>query len=210
MTLDQRIEEYCREYYRHAFWHDDYLRSLSRTIRPPEALPVLERIIDRFNPTSRKLRSRELNAYSYAAEGFLEGWDEKFVRLRGSPDGLKAIEAMERLADRMRAAHYDTARSSGEYSRQARLGAVELEVKSMRGISLYDEAIADTLRIKYGIKLSGDDLKQFVEYLIKKDPHYPSWSGRILFKNCEELFDGRNPTIYILLTDPESFHKAYH
>src|SRR5262249_41673676 len=155
------------------------------------------------------LGSRQLNAYSYAAEGFLEGWDEKIVRLRGSPDGLRAIEAVKRLADRMRAAHYDTARSSGEYSRHARLDVVLLTIDQMRGISLYDEALADTLRIKYGITLSQDELKQFVEYLIRKDPGYPSWSGRTLFKNYEELFDGRNPRIYILLTDPEPFLRAY-
>jgi hypothetical protein len=90
-----------------------------------------------------------------------------------------------------------------------RLEAVVSEVQSLRGINQYDQAIADTLRIKRGIKLSEDELRKFTEYLIKKDARYPSWSGRTLFKNYDELFDGRNPRIYILLTDPEPFHKAY-
>src|SRR5262249_15081981 len=172
MTRDELVEEYCNEYARHSFLHVDYTDSLSRAIssEPATVMPAVVRIIERFDPSSRKHSGRQVDACCYAAEGMVQAFDESIVRLRGSPEGLKAVEAMERLADRMRAAHYDSARSSGEYSRRMRLEGVVSEVQSLRGINQYDQAIADTLRIKRGIKLSDDDLRRFVEYLIKKDP----------------------------------------
>jgi hypothetical protein len=73
MTPEQRVEEYCSEYVRHNYWHRAYDYLLADRIMADglKAFPTLTRMINEFDPTQRKGRSRERDV-SFADES--NGW----------------------------------------------------------------------------------------------------------------------------------------
>ena len=73
MTADQRVQEYCDEYYHHAFWHSDYIDTLQKYILQDgvKSLPAITQIINEFDPTNSHGKSREKDARAFAAEGLL-------------------------------------------------------------------------------------------------------------------------------------------
>ena len=212
MTTDQRVQEYCDEYYHHSFWHFDYMALLKKYIHQDGAkiLPAVTQIINEFDPTTSKGKTRERDARSYAAEGLLSHVDENIIRLRGSPEGRIAIEAMSRSVQRMLAAHFDTADvNKHEYSDRYRYEADRDEVEMMRGLNFYDRAIQDTLRIQYKIKVSDREMLDFVNYLIAQEPGYPSWSTSENYKDLSDRNEAGNPRQYQVLKNSEPLYKAY-
>jgi hypothetical protein len=68
-----------------------------------------------------------------------------------------------------------------------------MHVKELEGNSIKDEFMRRTLKIRYNISLSDEELSAFVNYLTERDRYYPSWSK---VENS-------------LLVDPEPHHQAY-
>jgi len=161
--------------------------------------------IDAYDPTRRAAASEEKFRRYEGANFILGDLDAKVFRVRAFEEGRKAIEAIRRSIERMRAAHFDNPKEV-EYEMHRRY-ELSLEYLNKReGLSLTDEGIQDTLKYKYNITLPDDELLDFVNYLISQDPYYPGWSEREMRKE-----DPRNASSkwLFLYKNPEPFHRAY-
>jgi|GEM_PF-1179475 len=212
MTPDQRVQEYCDEYYHHAFWHDDYIDMLNKYIFEDgiKALPSLTQIIDEFDPASPQGRGEERDARAFAAEGLLSQVDGRVVRLRGLSEGRPAIDALTRLVQRMLAAHFDTADvTKAEHSDRYRYQATREEAAELKGLNIFDHNLQDTFRIRYKIILTDKQMLDFVNYLISRDPRYPTWSTMEDYKDMRHRNAAGNPRQYALLQNAQPFYDAY-
>ncbi len=212
MTPDQRVQEYCDEYYHHAFWDSDYIGMLNEHILRDgtRALPAITQIIDEFDPTNPQANSREKDARAFAAEGLLTQVDGRVVRLRGIPEGRTAIDAMTRLVQRMLAAHFNVADvTKSEHSDRYRYQATRDEAAQLRGLNMFDIAIQDTLRVRYKIRLLDKQMLGFVNYLISQDPRYPIWSTVEDYKDMRNRNAAGNPRQFGILKNAEPFYDAY-
>jgi hypothetical protein len=211
MTPDQRVQEYCEEYARHSDGHSKYRHLLADLIMTDgsKAVPALTRFVNEFDPNDRKANNQRRDANCYAAEGLLYQMDQGRVRLRGISEGRIAIDAIKRLAERMKAAHFDREREETEYSRPLRYEGTLGGLRSLESINRYDHAIRDTLALRYNIDLSEDDILGFTNSLLSKDPYYPTWSEIELFKDRRKTNEGGYPLQYLIVKDIGLFYQAY-
>jgi hypothetical protein len=210
MTPEQRVREACEEYYYHELWHREYMKLLENYIFRDglKAVPALIKAINDFDPTSGNGKSKDKDASAFEAEVLLGSLD-RFFRLRAFNEGKEAIDALKREAERMRAAHFDTASDEAEYSRRARYETTLDILKRLHGISNYDRSIADTLELRYKIKSSDEELLGFSNYLISQDPYYPQWSEMEWYVDHNKLNEYGNPEQYSVIKNIEPFYKAY-
>ena len=208
MTPEQRAEEYCNEYARHGLYHLEYGELLDRYIflQPLRVAAQLAKIIDGYDPRN-KSRSREKADRAYEAGILLVGIDESAVRLRASAEGRAAIQAMKRLSQNMLAAHFDKDEDNDQNRRRYELQISGIE--EVEGVNYCDQAIENTLRLRYKIHFSEGELIRFVDYLITEDPLYPAWSTREEYKDLTQRNEAGNPIWYLIMKKPEPFYKAY-
>jgi len=208
MTPEQHVDEACREYARHGLSDSGYQDLLESYISRDglKAVPRLTAIIDDYDPAGSAGDSKEGKARSEASEGFLGYIDGNVVRLRASDEGRRAIEAMRALLRRMLKAHFDTDES---YDRKNHYEVLIYSLKESEGINACDEALRNTLRLRYKISLSDKELSDFTNYLILQDPYYPSWSEREEYKDMTQRNEAGNPIWYVVMKKPERFYNAY-
>src|SRR5262245_8842817 len=200
MTPDQRVEEYCDEYYHHEFWDSDYIDILNKYILQDEikALAAITQIIDEFDPTDPKANSRERDARAFGAEDLLSQVDARAVRVRGISEGKTAIAALNRLVKRMLAAHFDTADvNKSEHSDRYRYQTTREQAAEFAGLNMFDRNMQDTFRIRYGIRLSDKQTLHFVNYLISHDARYPGWSDMEDYKDMKHRNAAGHPRQYV-------------
>ncbi len=209
MTPEQRAEEYCGEYVRHGLYHSDYFDLLHRYVylQPIRVAAHLAKIIDGYDPRQAKGRNREKADRAYEAGILLVGIDESAVRLRASAEGRAAIQAMKQLSQNMLAAHFDKDEDNDQNRRRYELQISGIE--EVEGVNYCDQAIENTLRLRYKIHFSEAELIRFVDFLITEDPYYPTWSGREEYKDLTQRNEAGNPIWYLIMKKPEPFHKAY-
>ena len=210
MTPEQRADEYCDEYVHHGPVHSDY-RALMRKYINLHAIRAgvrLAEIVNRYDPTVRGRSSRENGDRAYEAGFLLQMMDSNVVRLRASAEGRVALESMERLSDRMRAAHFDSEVNDHRNRSRYELLTSNL-LKELEGVNYCDQAIENTLRLRYNIHFSEGELIRFVDFLIAEDPYYPAWSGREEYKDLTQRNEAGNPIWYLIMKKPEPFYKAY-
>jgi hypothetical protein len=209
MPAQQRVEEYRKELLLHGYG-DDYEVLLSEFLRRDglKAVPYLVKIIAEYDPTQSRGRSRERDVACYGAEGVLSQIDENTVRLRGTEEGKKAIDALRQLVDGMRTAHFDTAEGD-KYDEQMRYKGTLAHLSHLEGISWLDTAIKDTLELRKNIKLSAKEMLAFVNYLVSQDPYYPSQSRRERYKDFAKINEAGNPLQFVIVKDIEPFYKLY-
>jgi hypothetical protein len=208
MTPEQRVEEACQEYARHGLSDSDYEDLLEKYIGRDglKAVPYLAKVIEAYDPTRPEGATKEKNARSDAAEGFLGYIDSNVVRMRTSEEGRTAIEAMRALLKRMRAAHFDTSERDDERNRY---DLVVKSLKEIEGINACDEAIRNSLRLRHKISLSDQELLDLTNYVISQDPYYPTWSERGEYKDLNQHNEAGNPIWYVIMKEPERFYNAY-
>ena len=119
--------------------------------------------------------------------------DENSVRLRGSPEGRLIIEAIERVAARMRAL------GNAEDSEH-----LEDKLRQMKGVNFTDYSVRDTLWMLYQINLSDAELLEFTNYLVQHYPTYPRWSTRY---TARDNSNKRDPSL--IMKQPRRYHQAY-
>jgi len=208
MSSEQRVEEHCREYVRHGLVDLEYGDLLESYLYHDRlsAIPCLANIIKQYNPSRPEARGKELGQRAYACTTLLQRIDANVVRLRASDEGRKAIEAMRELLDRMRAAHFDTSES---YDQRI---TCEILVDGLRKIEVLngcDEAIRNSLRLRYDISLSDKELLDLTDHMISQDPYYPSWSEREEYKDLTRRNEAGNPLWYVVMKKPEPYYTAY-
>jgi hypothetical protein len=179
MTPEQHVHAYCDEYYHHAFWDHEYTNLLeSYVLRDGiQAIPALITVVDQFDPGSGKGSSRRANAWCFAAVGLLSQLDGRCRRLQAIDDGKKAIAAVERLMQRMRADGPKPDNHTDWYE-----GGLSF-LSAMQGMNFLDDSIRDTLRIRFSVTLSDEEFRGFVKYLIQNDPRYPGWAETELYSD---------------------------
>lgn len=210
MTPEQRVEEYCREYARHGARHGDYTGMVHSDVMRDglRAVPASTRIIDEYDPTTPAGRSTEKGERLDAAVGLLVAIDQTVVRLRASQEGRAAIAATKRAVERMRAAGFQNDPDL-DHEKQVWYEFSVDALQRMDGLNWLDNAIGDTLRIKFKIRLTDQQLLDFVNYLISRDPYYPDGIGTALYKDFDDLTPAGYPRQHHMLTYIEPFHKAY-
>jgi hypothetical protein len=133
---------------------------------------------------------------------------DRRIRLRASPEGRQAIDALGRAIDRMRAAGYGK-KDQHEWREQGRFDLAAQTLADAKGTNATDEAIQETLRVKYKIRISNRQLLAFSEFLIARDPAYPSWSEIEEFKDYSRVNQAGNPAHLLIMKTPERFYAAY-
>jgi hypothetical protein len=208
MTPEQRAEEYCNEYARHGLYHLEYGELLDRYIflQPLSVAAQMARIIDAYDPRN-KSRSREKADRAYEACILVTSIDERAIRLRASAEGRTAILAMKQLSQNMLAAHFEKDEDIDQNRRRYEL--LISWVGEVEGVNYCDQAIENTLRLRYKIQFSEGELIRFVDYLITEDPYYPAWSAREEYKDLTQRNEAGNPIWYLIVKKPEPFYKAY-
>ncbi|HZS08933.1 MAG TPA: hypothetical protein VFD58_29115 [Blastocatellia bacterium] len=208
MTPKQHVEEFCREHARHVFpFHNTYDETLEEYLRKdgPRAFPQVIREIEAYDPTRRTGASEEKFRRYEGAVFILSHFDCRVFRVRAFGDGRRAIDALKLLSEKLRIAHSNS-KEDDEYEMKRRYELHLSYIEALEGISIADEAIRDTLKLKYDIRLSDDDLLNFINYLISRNPYYPGWSESKMHK--ENYRDDRSKWLRIFKT-PEPFLQAY-
>ncbi|NOT46658.1 MAG: hypothetical protein HOP17_02765 [Acidobacteria bacterium] len=190
MTPEQRIDEEIKER-DHMSRIGDRQYGLILKYRRKDGLKGhahLIKLIESYDP--KRLRN---HTYSAAVMIALD-IDDRTVRLRGSPEGRKIIEAIERLSSRMKMA--------GEKY----ITPDEMDLPKLNGLNFVDHAIADTLWMKYRIQVSDSELLEFSNFLVSRDPTYPSWSEQDFIRDYSRP---AGPSQFHVMRDPKRYHEMY-
>lgn len=193
MTPEERVNEYIKEHEHLTNSGDDHDLVIQKYLRRdgPKTFPYLIKLMDSYNP--RRLR----DSSSFVATLIAVGIDENVVRLRGSAEGRQVIEAMKRLDERMKTEYKDGP-------------GVELDLRRVKGTNFKDEAISDALRLTYRVTVSKQELVEFVNYLIKIAPDYPSWSDTEWRMNLRRKSDsGVYPAQGPVVKKPLPYYQQY-
>jgi len=212
MTPTQRVEEYANEQAFHKYDIVDKQNDLIRKYLQRDGLNAVRRIIEiinEYDPTNAAGRSANKGERFDAMWMLLGELDNRVVRLRASADGRQAIEALDRAINRMRAAGYGK-KDQHDWAEHGRFDLALTTVHDAKGVNATDEAIQDTLRLKYKIRLSDKDLAAIVNWLISQDPNYPSWSETDLIKDYSKINEAGNPAQLYVMKTPDRFYEAYN
>ena len=211
MTPAQRVEEYANEqvYHKYVFL-DEQHGLISKYIRRDglTALPRMIEIMDEYDPRNVSGRSEKKGERFDAMWMLLGELDDHMVRLRASPAGRQAIAALARAIDRMRAAGYGK-KGQHEWAEHGRFDSAVTALEDARGTNATDEAIKDTLWVRYKIKMSHKELLAFSNFLIARDPGYPSWSDTYDIKDYSRVNNAGNPAQVYVMKEPDRFYEAY-
>lgn len=170
-------------------------------------LPSIIKVIDEYAPTKRQKGGngkRFETAYL-----ILISIDNTEVRLRASKEGRRAIVALERATQRMRAAGYAVKKDGYDWN-HGLLVISEADLEDAKGINNADRYIQNTFWFVYKIKVLNAELLEFSNYLTEHHPEHPNWSERTSVENREESPDGFSVKyISFILKNPERYREAY-
>lgn len=211
MTSAQRVDEYAEEQAHHKYDVLDRHRDLLRkyiTRDGLKALPRMIEIMDEYDPT-RDSGKRRHKGESFDAMWMMLGYiDNDAVRLRGSEEGRRAIDALERAIQRMRAAGYGQP-DQDEWAKHGRFELATTYLEEDKGINSTDRAIKDTFRLEYKILLLDEELLEFSNFLAAHYPEYPGWSETNYFRDYTQINKAGFPLWVYTMKKPERFYEAY-
>jgi hypothetical protein len=195
MTPAQCVDEYAEEHAHHKYdVLDEQGDLIEEYIRRDglKAVPRIIEIIDEYDPT-RSLGKRGGKGERFDAAWMLLGMlDGHIVRLRASEEGRRALDALERSVERMRAAGYGKKDQHGWEKHGRFEGVVDL-LKEAKGINSIDTSIKETFRLEYKIILSDEELLEFSNFLVANYPEHPSWSETDYIRDYTQINAAGNP-----------------
>jgi hypothetical protein len=204
--IDERVKAYLHRnsFDSFASW-TDYGSLIEHRIREAgkNALPPLTDYINAYHPKNPSLC--EQIRFSVGAR-IANDIDRFELRLRGTKEGQLAIGAVENAIDRMKEAGFED--RTNDYDNKRRFGLEPSFLRDMKGINEADNSIRETFWVKRKMKISESELLEFGNFLISRDPTYPSWSRREWFKDYSRA-NGGLPLQVLLLTRPERFYEEY-
>jgi hypothetical protein len=214
MTPAQRVDEWVNEQVHHRYDVLDRHRDLLRkyiTRDGLKALPRMIEIMDGYDPT-RFREGKGRRGERFDACWLMLGYIDNYaVRLRGSEEGRRAMEALERAIQRMRAAGYGQ-EDQNEWPQHGRFELAVSYLKRAKSINYTDQAVSDTLRLSYKIMLSDEELLEFSNFLVAYNPEYPSWSEQNYHEDITRVNqpnDPKKPKWVHTMKKPERFYEAY-
>jgi hypothetical protein len=211
LTPAQRVEEYAEEDVRHKYdLDDDHAELIEKYIWRDglAALPRIIEIMDEYDPTRFREGQGSRGERFDAVRMLLGDLDTHVVRLRGSEEGRRALQALERVIGRMRAAGYGQ-KDQHEWERHGRFGLAVMNLKEAKGVGAADKAISNTLRLEYKALLSDEELFALSDFLILSDATYPSWSELDFIKDFTKINEAGNPARIYIMKKPERFYEVY-
>ena len=210
-TPAQRVDEYADEqaYHKYDYLDQQYELILKYILRDGlKALPRMIEITNEYDPASANGKTDHKGERFDAMWMLLGALDNHVVRLRASPEGAQGIAALARAIDRMRAAGYGR-QDQHEWAEHGRFESAVAALEDAKGTNATDEAIKDTLWVKYKLKISDRELLAFGNFLISRDPIYPSWSETEDIKDYSRVNNAGNPAQVYIMKNPERFYQAY-
>lgn len=210
LTPAQRVDEFAAEQAHHKYdVLDDHGHLIEKYIWLDglKALPRIIEVMDDYNPNQK----RGPGADRFDAMWMLLGnLDNHVVRLRGSAEGQHAIDSLARAVNRMRAAGYEIKEPhEWKWVPDGRFELAAGEVERVKGLNYVDWTIRDTLRLERKVVLSEKELLVFSNFLVSRDPSYPSWSGTNYFRDYTQINSAGNPLWVYTMKKPEPFYEAY-
>ena len=210
MTPAQRVDEYADEQAFHKYeFLDQQHELISKYILRDgfKALPRMNEIIGEYDPRTASGKA-DHKGERFDAMWMLLGALDNVMRLRASAEGRQAMGALARATDRMRAAGYGK-KGQHEWAEHGRFDSALAALEDAKGTNAIDEVIRDTLWVKYKLKISDRQLLAFGNFLIARDPSYPSWSGSYDIKDYSRVNSAGNPAQVNIMKKPERFYEAY-
>lgn len=211
LTPAQRVDEYAEEQAHHKYdLADEQSELIEKYIWRDglKALPRMIEIMDEYDPTRASGRGERKGERFDAMWMLLADLDNHVVRLRGSKEGERAMDALESAIQRMRAAGYGQ-KHQHEWEQHGRFESALAAVQQAKGINLIDEAIRATFRLEYKIVLSDAELLELSKFLVAHHPEYPSWSETNYFRDYTQINEAGNPLWVHTMKKPEQFYTAY-
>jgi hypothetical protein len=211
MTPAQRVDEWVNEQVHHRYDVLDRHRDLLRKYILRDGLTALPRIIeimDEYDPTrfpEGKGRKGERFDACWLMLGYIDSYA---IRLRGSEEGRRTMDALERAINRMRAAGYGQ-EDHHEWAQHGRFDLALMNLREAKGVGFADWAIRDTFRLEYKIALSDSELLEFSNFLVAHYSDYPVWSETNYFRDYTKINEAGNPLWVYTMKKPERFYKAY-
>jgi hypothetical protein len=207
MTSARRVDEWVNEQVHHRYDLDDDQADLIKKYVLRDGLAALPRIIeiiDEYDPTRGPGRRGHKGERFDACFQLLGYLDNFVVRLRASEEGQRVMDVLERAINRMQAAGYSQAQEG--WAKGGRFEVASIELRQAAGINDTDEAIRNTLRLKYKIRLSDAEVLEFINFLVVRYPEYPSWSERDFIHIFDE--NGK-PLPGLVVKKLQPFYEAY-
>ncbi len=172
MSAEELIDESERHWNYHGSLMDDYGMFILDSYKEKigiKIIPVLAELAANFEsqPHSNCQQQRFFTAFAIAADV-----DDQVVRLRSREDGRTAIAAVVAALRQMAEAGL----AKQPYSKYP-FGLYLLE--SVLKTNDHDGLMRELLSDEYGVKLTDDEFIDFVMFLTKTYPSYPSWTPRI-------------------------------
>jgi hypothetical protein len=211
MTPAQRVDEWVNEQVRHGSDLDDDHEDLIKKYVLRDglaALPRLVEIIGEYDPTRPSGRSGGRGERFDACWEMLGYLDRDAVRLRGTEEGRRALDALERAVRRMRAAGHGQ-KDQHDWARHGRFDLALMKLEQARGIGFADEAVRHALWVRYRVGMSDEELLAFSNFLVARDPFYPGWSGMEFITDDSRKNEAGYPTRAHVMKKPERFYEAY-
>jgi hypothetical protein len=203
MTIRQLIEELTQSIpsaFRTYEESADYEDLIGKRIRQAgdKALPILT---EYFNNSFQTQSAFYCDNWRFAtANRIAHDLDRFEFRLRGTTKGKLTIDAFERAIERVERPGF-TKKDISYYR--------TMFLKYLKGINGVDRNIQDTFWVRYGIMISDSELDEFSNFLIERDPTYPSWSDTDFIKDYSRINKAGNPLQVYVLKTPEGFYEAY-
>ena len=199
MTPEQLVEEYCQESTKHHYDdHVEYSELVTKRIYKYgiRILPIVAQRIEQYDPRPFKKWRGDKAAQYEAAVAILTDIDGHSFRLRGYEEGRKTIQIVKQSLERVDAVLTYKQPEFEKYTddiRSVRKGIINL-IGTLEETSFRDPWIRDNLWFKYDIDLSEDEFLKFVNFLIAKDPTYPSSYETEVWNPAVHGFKTPNPT----------------
>lgn len=211
MTPGQHIDEWVKEQVHHRYDVLDEQKNVIRKyirIDGLKTLPRIIEIIDEYDPTLASGKSGYKEERFDAVLMLLDDLDNYVIRLRGTEEGKRAIDALELIINRMRKAGYSQ-KDQVEWAKYSRFDFTLKNLEWIKGVGEIDDNVKDTLWVRYKILLSKEELLAFSNFLVTRDSSYPSWSETDFVKDYTRINEAGNPLQVYLLRKPERYYEAY-
>jgi hypothetical protein len=211
LTPAQRVDEYAEEQAHHKYDFLDEQGSLIEKYIWRDGLSALPRMIeitDEYDPTRASGRRGHKGERFDAMWMLLADLDNHVARLRASEEGRRAMDALERAIQRMRAAGYGQ-KEQHEWAQHGRFELAAAYLERAKGINHTDRAIANTLRREYKTPLSDGELFAFSNFMAAQYPEYPGWCETERVRDETQVNAAGYPLWFVVMKKPERFHDAY-
>jgi hypothetical protein len=172
MSPEEKMDQMVLEQMFHLPAFDDDNYELLHLYIINDGIKILPKAIEYMNeydPNAQECKERS-SARLLTAAMYIDSVDSAKFRIRAVEDGRVAINALEQAIERRRKSRPDV----DDYDDRGKLLPTLLD--GLKGQSIKDGLIKETLEKQYNIKMSEAESLEFTNFLISLDPAYPSWT----------------------------------